>query len=64
MKYLDKSFSISSGGSKAYRDGWDKVFGKEKCACSCHDPASPGHLAPLVTEPCCSSPKTFSIGGC
>ena len=29
MKYLQKSFSVLYGG-KAYRDGWEKVFGGEK----------------------------------
>ncbi len=30
MKYLDKSFSVSPGASDAYRDNWDRIFGKKQ----------------------------------
>lgn len=29
MKYLEGSFSVHPGASKAYRDNWEKVFGKK-----------------------------------
>lgn len=36
MKYLDKTFTHSYG-SKKYKDGWERIFGKktkkEKCLC-------------------------------
>lgn len=27
MKYLDKKFSVSSPGTQAYADAWDRIFG-------------------------------------
>jgi hypothetical protein len=29
MKYLGDSFSVFPGGSKSYRDNYDKIFGKK-----------------------------------
>lgn len=29
MKYLDEKFSVHPGGNKAYRDNYDKIFGKK-----------------------------------
>lgn len=28
MRYLEKSFSVALGASKAYRDNWETTFGK------------------------------------
>jgi hypothetical protein len=30
MKYLQGSFSISPGGTKEYRDNYDRIFGKKE----------------------------------
>lgn len=30
MKYENKSFSVSVGENQSYRDGWDRIFGKDK----------------------------------
>lgn len=30
MKYLEGSFSVHPGASKAYRDNWDRIFNKDK----------------------------------
>jgi hypothetical protein len=27
MQYLNRSFSVSSGGSPGYRDNWERIFG-------------------------------------
>ena len=29
MKYLGDSFSVGVGGSKEYRDNWERIFGKK-----------------------------------
>lgn len=55
MRYLDKKFSVAAPGTDAYRDGWDRVFGKrctvQSVFASC-DSAAPCALHECTAEEC------------
>lgn len=61
MKYLDRSFSITPGSSDAYRDNFDRVFGKRDAEpLEATGPDEPTFLL----CPACEAPVCYRCGDC